>query len=678
MARTENEELVDIFEQFFRRYYSDEVGELARKFPREQKSLHVDWRDLYKFDPDLAEDYLSHPDSLQDYAEEALQGHELPVDVNLTPAHVRIRNLPETESIDKLRTRHLNTLVRIRGTVESKHPVTSALVEAAFECQVCSTLNYVPQTGARGERTEPHECVGCDGKGPFRLNNEQSEFIDRQWIRVQERPKGHHTSADIASVMVVLKDDIVDSVDLGDSINVTGVVKQAADEEMDASVADKYIEASDVTEATTYEDIAITDEEKTRIQRVSDSDDLYDQFIQSVAPTVHGHEDVKKGILLQLFGGTRKEFEDGTTTRGSIHVGLIGDPGTQKDDLLQAATKLAPRSLQTGGKTTTSVGLTAAAERVSGQHKRWEFRAGALVLGDQGLVAVDNLDDMDSSEQDALQEPMTQQTVSLSKGSINQVLTARTSILAAAEPKYGRFDEYESIGDQIDFDPDLISAFDLVYLLADEADTTEAAEEAEHLLTINETHQSPERVQTDVSAPLSPAFVRRYVAYARINVQPALTEDSRGILKEYYIKKRTQTSEGVPSPVNRTSLQTLVRLAEASARVRLSEQITAEDAERAISAFEAHLSGIHADPDAASFEDNLAQPSRNQDNLREIVREIISNLQDGYDGPGAPEEEVIARAEEREFNRDKIKHEIDQLKSMGEIYEPSRGQLRTT
>ncbi|MFB6173594.1 MAG: AAA family ATPase, partial [Halobacteriales archaeon] len=182
MAAAENTELVDQFQRFFRNYYREAIGELAQGYPNEKRSLRIDWNDLYQFDPDLADDYLEQPEQLREHAEEALRLYDLPVDVSLGRAHIRVFNLPETTEIRAIRHRDINTLVAVQGIVRKATDVRPKIQEAAFECQRCGTLTYVPQSGGF---QEPHECQGCERQGPFTINYDQSTFVDAQKLRVQ-------------------------------------------------------------------------------------------------------------------------------------------------------------------------------------------------------------------------------------------------------------------------------------------------------------------------------------------------------------------------------------------------------------------------------------------------------------------------------------------------------------
>ncbi|WP_049922291.1 LAGLIDADG family homing endonuclease [Halopiger djelfimassiliensis] len=398
MAQAGNSELVDAFEQFFRNYYDNEIKQLAQQYPNEQRSLHVDWQDLYRYDPDLADDFLNQPEQLQRYAEEALRLYDLPIDVSLGQAHVRVRNLPDTESpeIREIRARDMNSLVQVRGIVRKATDVRPKIEEAAFECQLCGTLTRVPQSS--GDFQEPHECQGCERQGPFKVNFDQSEFVDSQKLRIQESPEGLRGGETPQSLDVHVEDDITGEVTPGDHVSATGVLRleQQGDGQDKSPVFDFYMEgmAVDIDEEQ-FEDMDITDEDKEEIVRLSSSDDIYDQMVASIAPSIYGYEQEKLAMILQLFSGVTKQLPDGSRIRGDLHMLLIGDPGTGKSQMLGYIQNIAPRSVYTSGKGSSSAGLTAAAVRDDfGDGQQWTLEAGALVLADQGIAAVDELDKM--------------------------------------------------------------------------------------------------------------------------------------------------------------------------------------------------------------------------------------------------------------------------------------------
>ncbi len=331
MARADDTELIDKFEQFYRDYYKNEIAQLAQKYPTEQKSLYVDWRDLHRFDTDLADDFRNKPKQLREYAEEALRLYDLPVDVSLGRAHVRVVGLPERTDIREIRADHRGMLIAVQGIVRKATDVRPKITAAAFECQRCGTLSRIPQDG--GDFQEPHECQGCERQGPFQINYDQSEFVDAQKIRVQESPEGLRGGETPQSVDVNIEDDITGEVTAGDHVSVTGVLQleqQGSDREKSA-MFDIYLDGVAVEiEDEEFEEMNITDEDKKEIVELSTKSNIYDRMEGAIAPSIYGYEMEKRAIIFQLFSGVTKHLPDGSRTRGDLHMLLIGDPGTGK------------------------------------------------------------------------------------------------------------------------------------------------------------------------------------------------------------------------------------------------------------------------------------------------------------------------------------------------------------
>ncbi|MFB6073283.1 MAG: LAGLIDADG family homing endonuclease [Halobacterium sp.] len=395
MAQAANQELVDRFEEFYRRYYSDDVAELARQYPRESKSLDLDWRDLYQMDPDLADDFINHPDQLREAAEEALRLYDLPVDVSLGQAHVRVHGLTESTEIRDIRAEHLNTLISFQGMVRKATDVRPKIQSAVFVCQRCGAETEVPQGDAGFQ--EPYQCESCERQGPFELDPERSEFVDAQKLRIQESPEGLAGGETPQSIDIHIEDDITGEVTPGDHVTATGVLRLDQSEGSNESpVFDLYMEGSSIViEDEEFEEMDISEEDKQRIIEISERDDIYEQMVDSMAPAIYGHRQAKLAMMLQLFAGVTKELPDGSRIRGDLHMLLIGDPGTGKSQLISYVQNIAPRSVYTSGKGSSSAGLTAAAVRDDfGDGEQWSLEAGALVLADQGVAAVDELDKM--------------------------------------------------------------------------------------------------------------------------------------------------------------------------------------------------------------------------------------------------------------------------------------------
>jgi len=331
MARAEDAELIDRFEEFYRSYYRNEIGELAQKYPNEQRSLYVDWNDLYRFDPDMADDFIAQPGQMRDYAEEALRLYDLPVDVKLGSAHVRVRNLSERTDIRDIRADHVGNLVAVQGIVRKATDVRPKMRQAAFECQRCGTMTRIPQSD--GEFQEPHECQGCERQGPFAINFDQSEFVDAQKIRVQESPEGLRGGETPQAIDVNIEDDITGKVTAGDHVTVVGILRleQQGNQQEKSPIFDFYMEGTAVTiEDEQFEEMDITEADKKRIIELSNDPDIYEKMVGSMAPSIYGYEEQKEAIILQLFSGVRKNLPDGSRIRGDLHILLIGDPGTGK------------------------------------------------------------------------------------------------------------------------------------------------------------------------------------------------------------------------------------------------------------------------------------------------------------------------------------------------------------
>jgi replicative DNA helicase Mcm len=1226
---TGNQELVDRFHQFFRTYCDDDISELAQHYPTERRSLYVDYDELYRFDTDLAEDLRKRPESLRDHAEEALRQYDLPVDVKLGRAHVRVRGLPETVDIRDIRVHddHIGRLVAVRGIVRKATDVRPRITEAAFECQRCGTMTYIPQTD--GEFREPHECQGCERQGPFRVNHDQSEFVDSQKLRVQESPEGLRGGETPQAIDVNVEDDATGLVTAGDHVTVTGVlhIEQMGGSNESSPVFDLYMDGVSVeVEDEQFEEMDITDEDVAEIVSLSEADDLYERMVDSVAPSIYGYDQEKLAMILQLFSGVTKELPDESRIRGDLHLLLIGDPGTGKcvsgstlvsladgterpirelveenlddpnrvddgvwdesdvvlpsmradgtlterratrvwkrdapdelyrirtaagaeievtpshplfvqsggtpaakradaltegefvatprtldvdgddtldvdyrrsrshnaaridlpaewtpslarlvgyvvaeghvvfrddhtgdvrvtttdeeiledvsdaldslglsyaidgprpansatsvrctaselasflerldpaildssaerrvpdairsgtrrtrrafvrayvdadchvsttqreltvasasrelldgvrsllrtfgitasllprtdgsyrlrvggegferyrdrigfvtdrkraaaeafdgissdtnvdvvpglggrlrsmrktlrlsqsecgvprttyqhyergdrrpsrdalrriveafeerlrwlretrdrvasgswsdvsavrdelnvsqadlsdamgveqtavsyyertdaipdggrvtaarrdvleriddalaleadvarlrrlaendlrwdrivsiesvqptDDwvydlevegthsylsnglvshnsqLLSYIRNIAPRSVYTSGKGSSAAGLTAAAVRDDfSDGQQWTLEAGALVLADQGIAAVDELDKMAADDRSAMHEALEQQSISISKAGINATLKSRCSLLGAANPKYGRFDHYEPIGEQIDLEPALISRFDLIFTVTDEPDPERDADLAEHILRTNyagelntqrdrmanpeHSRAEVESVTETVAPAIEPELLRKYIAYAKRDCFPAMTDEARAAIREFYVDLRAKgADEDAPVPVTARKLEALVRLAEASARVRLADEVTAADAERVIEIVRSCLKDIGVDPETGEFDADVVETgtSKSQRDRIKSLKGLIESIEADYDD-GAPVEEVLDQAGEIGLDRGKAEREIESLKKKGEVYEPSIDHLRTT
>jgi replicative DNA helicase Mcm len=453
---------------------SDKYRErLSRMAIAGSTSLIVDFEELLTLETELAENILEDPDEYSEYANNAalaqLQIEEPEYAESVETVNVRFRGLPEATSLRILGSAHLGKLVMVEGIVVRASPARPLVMEAAFRCRRCGTVVRVPQTGPF--LTAPPVCSnpGCIRRGPFDFDQEESKFIDSQNIRIQERPEDLPPGQlprwlDIK----LLGRDLVDMARPGDHISVAGIVRAVAPTLPKVGRLRSFTLHLDTNfidvESKEPETVLISPEEEKQILELGKDPWVHRKILRSIAPSIYGYERIKEAIMYLLFGGVGKRFPD-ITIRGDMNVLLLGDPGTAKSQLLQYVAKIAPRGLYTSGRGTTAAGLTAAVlrEKAGGM----TLEAGALVLADKGVAAIDEMDKMRPEDRVAIHEAMEQQTVSIAKGGIVATLNARTSILAAANPSLGRYDPYRTVSENIALPVTILSRFDLIFVLRD-------------------------------------------------------------------------------------------------------------------------------------------------------------------------------------------------------------------
>ncbi|MBS3176847.1 minichromosome maintenance protein MCM, partial [Candidatus Woesearchaeota archaeon] len=368
----------------------------------------------------------------------------------------------------------------------------------------------------------------------------------------------------------------------------------------------------------------------------------------------------------------RKVREDGTVTRGDTHILLIGDPGSGKTSLLKRMHAVAPKSRFVSGKGASGAGLTAAVvkdEFLSG----WSLEAGALVLAHRGMVMIDELDKMSNDDRSALHEALEGQTVTISKANIQATLRCETTVLAAANPKFGRFDPYDLIGNQIDLPSTLINRFDLIFPIKDLPDAKKDAALASFVL---ELHKDTSVKKADIPTSL----LRKYVAYAKQNIFPKLTNEAMNAMKEYYLRMRSFGSQegGMKAiPISARQLEGMIRLCEASARLRMSEKATRIDAERAIALLEYCLRQVAMDQETGTIDiDRIGSSmTSSQRNKVHIVKEIINEVESQL-GKTIPVEEILKFTTEKGVTEEEVDEVLQKLKKAGDIFEPRRGFIQ--
>ncbi|MFB6116749.1 MAG: minichromosome maintenance protein MCM [Candidatus Nanosalina sp.] len=655
---------VSEFEEFFSERCYEEVDRAVREG---KDSITVDFQEMDAFNFELSDFLTENPSEGIAAAEEGLKGVDLITDEELK---VRFGNMPEEDFVflRNLRSKHLGDFIPVEGMIKRASQVKPEVVSAEFQCTNCGEIVEKEQDSSKLK--SPYKCESC-GSRKFEVYDKI--MTDTQVVTVEENPESREGSEQPQSLSVRLEGDLVDpdfqkKIIPGNVVHITGVLRERPMKK-DSKKYDIYMEANNVepTEQE-FEQIELTDEEKEEIEEMASDPQIFERITDSIAPSIFGHRQVKKAIALQLFGGVKKNREDGVKSRGDIHILLIGEPGTGKSQLLKFTGELAPKGRYVVGKSSTGAGLTASVvkEESTGE---FSLEAGAVVLAHKGMAAIDEIDKMAAEDRSSLHEAMEQQQISVSKANIQATLNAETSILAAGNPKLGRFDPYEPIPQQINIGDTLLSRFDFIFPVKDEPDEEKDAKLSSQVL---KNHINPE--ETD--AEIEQESLRKYIAYAQ-KKRPQLTQEAADKIQEFYISMRSRGSdeENGNVPITARQLEALVRIAEASARAELEDEVTEKDAERAIDILTYCLEQVGVDPETGEFDADIIESgvSSSQRNRLQSVKHIINNLA-GDDE--AEIEEVLEKAEEEGFDKEQAEEVIERLKRDGELYEPKQGYIQ--
>jgi replicative DNA helicase Mcm len=689
-------QLADKIERFYQTYHTDTVKQLRMDSGSPITDLWVDWDDIHTWNRDVADDVLKAYPEFKDAFERVLfdldsrtnDGDPEPL------VTVRVYNLPDDRSYDVGETRSEDfekSIIGVSGQIAKLTDSRTKFDSAVYRCARCGADTEVPQS--ENGHQEPHSCQSCERQGPFKLKVELSDTYDQRLLQIRVPPEQTDDS-DAATMTAVVTGSLEGwlserQLTAGARVTINGSLELDQSTESDNWGAfDSFLDAESIEiEEQDYEEINV-EEYRDEIQELADDPELYDKLVDSLAPNITGGEKIrliKLAIMLQMFGGYRREQPDGSWVRGDSHIALIGDPATGKSSLFDAVEKIAPRVARASGKGSSAAGLTASVvpdnDFGDGQ---LTLEAGALALADKGVACIDEIDKMHEESLDSIHSALEQQRVHVHKGGINATIPTRTAMLAAGNPKYGRFDPHEEVHEQHNLDPALFSRFDLQFALHDRPDEDRDREITERKLEswqesalIDQNELAEE--DADASAPEIPLdTLRAYIAYARQNHHPVMTDEAGEQIEEYYLGIRSQWNGGNDSiPVTPRIMDGLRRLSEASARARLSDKVTTEDVNRVKQIMGQSLAdfGMNEDGefDADIVETGQSKPQRDRvKNLKSIVNELNDEFDDGV-----PVDEVVARAEEVGMDAEKAEHEIEKLKEKGELYQPHTDTVRT-
>lgn len=537
--------------------------------------------------------------------------HKIDAKIVDIPPNCNLRDLDVDNNGERISTKAM--IKNITGTQID-------LKEATFKCNNCQHFMSM-QYDQNSVRIEPGICTVC-GKKSWSIVNELTRYTNYKLVKLEE-PLELRRGGETKEFKGYLKDYLASSEHIlkaGDVCDIYGLFQVKRVKKSDNF--EFMIDLDNIQPVNnTFEDFMITDEDRERILNLSRDPEVYNRLVATIAPDVYGYEVVKKGLLLQLFEGARPDDGVNNGERWTIHILLIGDPGIGKSQIIESVNKRAPKVITISGTGATKAGLTTSAVRdeLTGT---WALEAGAVVLADTGLLCVDEYDKLTETTQKSLNEPMEQMVVSSAKAGLVQTMTARTSVLACANPKDSKFDMSTStkpIQKQINIPESNLSRFDLVFALTDDIDREKDGELAKALLTHNYTKGSSSDLIDD-------NLFKKYITYAKIHCHPSLSDDAVSALQNFYVETRQaalQSDDG--KPITTRDLKAIERLSVARAKCDLSDEVTLEHAQEAISIYTEALATVGLKPETAGAIQGV-KSEKEKDILRnceELIREDL-------------------------------------------------------
>ena len=667
-GRQGKEEIVLETKNFFDSY-KKEVGDSLRKG---NNVIYLDFMKLSEFSNNLSDEILSNPEDTLRLMELAIEESGLVSDVR-----IRLTNLPESQmlKVRNIRSKHLNELIVVEGIIRQASDVRPQVVNAKFECPSCGTVISVLQMEKKFH--EPSRC-SCGRRGGFTLKSK--EMVDTQRLVVDEAPESLSGGEQPKRINIFVKEDLVEPkmeerTTPGSRIRVIGILKEVPVPLNTGGLSTRFelaIEANNIIPLEeTFEELDISEDDEKKIMELSRDPKIFDNLAKSITPSVWGYEEIKKSLVLQLFGGVKKIHKDGQKSRGDIHILLVGDPGVAKSVTLGFMAEISPKGRYVVGKSASGAGLTATVVRDE-YLRGWSLEAGAMVLANKGLVCIDELEKMDQQDRSSMHEAMEQQTITISKANVQATLRAETSVLAAANPKFGRFDPYQSIAQQIDLPPTLINRFDVIFTLRDIPDKDKDNKIAMHVLS--------EHIKEGKEMFIPRELFRKYVAYAKQRVHPKITKEAAEEIQKFYVdlRNRPVSSEAAlrPIPISARQLQALIRMSEASAKLRLSDVVTKDDAIKSIDLMKYYLMQVGYDYESNTFDIDKISLGRSSSQMNKVltVLHAIESLREKV-GELVPMEEIEKELEGK-MNTAEIEKSLAELKKHGDIFEPRLGYFQ--
>ena len=656
------------------------VEQIDQMMPKSARYIVVDYNDLVSH-PQIESKFNENPDeilaafarAIKEILQERFPQYATKIKEEI---RARIVNYPVQRSLRQINAEIINKMTSVSGMVVRSSEVKPLAKEITYKC---SNDHEFHITLEKGMTVPPLYRCGIDPKctsKDFTIQPDKSRFIDFQIARLQELPEDLPPGQLPHYVDVTIKQDLVDNARPGDRIILTGIVRIEQEYFIGArSTSGLYrlrIDGNNIeflggrgpkTSRKTEREEVSPEEEKI-IKSLSENPDIYNRLVDSFAPHIQGHTLIKEAILLLIVGSTQRLLQDGTKIRGDINIFLVGDPGTAKSEMLKFCARIAPRGLYTSGRGSTAAGLTAAVVRDKSGIMMLE--AGAVVLGDQGLVCIDEFDKMKPEDRSALHEVMEQQSASIAKGGIVATLNARTSILAAANPMYGKYDPFKNITENVNLPIPLLTRFDLIFVVRDIPSKEKDSRIAKHIINLYTPGGNDTRSLIDSD------ILTKYLSYSK-RINPVLTKEAEDKILAYYMKMRNVESEEMITVTPR-QLEGLIRLATARARLLMKDQVEAEDAERAIFLIESMLRDAGVDVNTGKVDLGVLQGRAHSEvSKMQLFMDVLKSLEG--DNKMAVEERLFVKelVKSGKFTEEEARNYLRRMLREASIYESKPG-----
>ena len=694
MSKTETAEytddgLSDAVKMFLSRHkdrdgsykYLDQIDGMM---PKGSKYIVIDYNDLVG-EPKIERYFHREPDRILDAFARAIgdvlrtrfPGYAESIRGTI---RARIANFPLHRSLRQINAETIGRITSVSGMVVRASEVKPLARELVYRCPDNHKTVAVQAQGMAF--STPAVCAHPDCKHRnLVMNPKESHFIDFQILRLQELPEDLPPGQIPHYIDINIKQDLVDNARPGDRVILTGLVR--IEQESVRGVAQgssglhrlriegnnvEFLGGKGAKTSRKIEREEISPDEEKIIQGLVRSPGIYERLVDSFAPHITEHQTVKEAIMLLIVGANQKQRADGSKSRGDINIFLVGDPGTAKSEMLKFCARIAPRGLYTSGRGSTAAGLTAAV--VKDKTGMMMLEAGAVVLGDQGLVCIDEFDKMKPEDSSALHEVMEQQSASIAKGGIVATLNARTSILAAANPTGGRYDTFKTIIDNVRTPIPLLTRFDLIFIIRDVASVQRDERIARHILARHTNRGFTNRNVID------PDMLTKYFAYAK-RFKPEMTAEAEEVILKYYLDMRKgETSETINATPRQ--LEGIIRLSTARARLLMKDSVEAEDAERAIYLLNRSLEEAGYDREAGRVDLMVLHgKGSTQLNKLQLFMDILRSLEGDKKIPVSEEDLLGELVKTDKFDMDGARDYLKKIMQEGSIYEPKPGHYNT-